>query len=73
MLKYLIRVGSAMSQLANVVFLNGHPNESISGRSWRRQWRIRPVIDAVLGKNHCRLAYLQDADDALAYLKDFNK
>ena len=32
---YVIRIGSCVSQLFNVVLLNGHPNESISGRSAR--------------------------------------
>jgi hypothetical protein len=66
--RYLMRVGSALSQLANVMFLGGHPNESISGRSYREGWRIRPWIDAVLGKHHCRDAYLADAAWADSYL-----
>ena len=35
---YLKRVGDALSQLGNVVLLNGDPNESISGRSYRQGW-----------------------------------
>lgn len=31
----LIRIGEALSQLYNVIFLNGHPNESMPGRAWR--------------------------------------
>ena len=63
----LIRIGDALSQLLNVILLNGHPNESLSGRAWRTQsgWRI--VIDTVLffDKEHCKTAY--DNDIKYAY------
>jgi hypothetical protein len=71
-LAYLTRVGSASSQLANVIFLGGTPNESISGRSYRRQWWIRRPIDAVLGRNHCKNSYVQDAVDAVDYLYEYS-
>jgi len=61
---YLMRVGSALSQLANVVFLNGHPNESISGRSWRCRWRIRLYIDAFFAlfgdPDHCLMSHVNE-------------
>lgn len=68
---YAIRVGSALSQLANVVFLGGNPNESVSGRSYRRKWRIRFAIDFVFGRGHCKASYEQDAIDAISYLAEF--
>ena len=68
---YAIRAGSALSQLANVVFLAGIPNESISGRSYRRKWRIRFAIDFVFGRGHCKASYEQDATDAISYLAEF--
>jgi len=61
-MNYLIRIGDAISQLLNVVFLNGHPNESLSGRAYRTHsvWRI--VIDLVLwfDKDHCKTAHFND-------------
>lgn len=33
---WIIRVGDAASQLVNVMLLNGDPNESVSGRCFRR-------------------------------------
>lgn len=63
----LIRIGDALSQLANVILLNGHPNESLSGRAWRTQSRWRLVIDTLLwfDKDHCKVAYYND----LAYCR----
>jgi hypothetical protein len=70
LLDYLIRVGDALSQLVNVVFLFGkNPNESISGRAYRLQdknkaWMyVRVTIDllaSVWEKEHCKLAYEGD-------------
>lgn len=67
MIKYLIGVGDALSQLLNKVLLDGHPNESLSGRAWRTQSRWYKVIDAVFwfDSDHCKTAYLND----LAYAK----
>jgi hypothetical protein len=58
----LIRIGDALSQLCNVVFLNGHPNESMSGRAWRTKSKWHKVIDTLLwfDKDHCRTAFLND-------------
>jgi len=62
-----IRVGDALSQFLNVLLLNGHPNESLSGRAFRVKSRWRYLIDAVLwfDADHCQTAYLND----LAYAK----
>lgn len=62
----LIRVGDALSQLLNVALLNGHPNESLSGRAWRTQSKWFKVIDALLwfDKDHCRTAHENDLEYA---------
>lgn len=75
---YLIRVGDALSQLVNVAVLLGeNPNESISGRAFRRQryslpWRIvyNTVNFLFFNQfNHCRHAYLQDLHRARATIQ----
>lgn len=67
-MKYLIKVGDALSQLANVILLNGHPNESLSGRAYRTGSMWQKVIDAVLwfDKDHCKVSHEND----IAYAKD---
>lgn len=57
---YFIRIGDAVSQLGNVVLLNGMANESISGRAYRENWKIAKAIDFVLGKDHCKESYEND-------------
>jgi hypothetical protein len=61
-MKYFIKIGDATSQLANVILLNGHPNESLSGRAWRTRSIWYKVIDLILwfDKDHCQMAYLND-------------
>lgn len=64
----LIKIGDALSQLANVAFLPNHeqtnPNESISGRAYRMGWkRTEKFINALFylwEKDHCKLAYEAD-------------
>lgn len=71
MYEYIKRVWSAFSQMLNVVFLFGHPNESISGRSHREPWpRAKRVINWMFWwqKDHCRSAYMTDITWAKAYL-----
>lgn len=62
MLDWLVRILNAVSQLGNVVFLNGHPNESISGRSYRENWKLRHVIDVILwfDEDHCMNSHLNE-------------
>ena len=68
LLNRLIRIGDALSQLLNVVFLNGHPNESLSGRAWRTKSKWEKVINFILffDKNHCLNAHFND----IKYAKD---
>ena len=68
---YLIRVGDALSQRLNVMLLNGHPNESLSGRAFRTKSLWYSVIDLIFwfDPQHCRTAYendLQYAEQLLA-------
>lgn len=64
---YLIRVGNSLSQLVNVVLLNGHPDECLSGRAYRTQtkWAIT-VIDFLFfwDPEHCRTSYFNDLSNA---------
>ena len=62
MASYLIRVGDALSQLLNVLLLNGHPNESISGRAFRTKSLWYSVIDLIFwfDPQHSRTAYEHD-------------
>lgn len=58
------RAFDATSQWLNTVALDGEPNESISGRSFREGWRVEKWIDALLGAGHCKEAYLADVERA---------
>lgn len=71
-LNRLIRIGDALSQLANVIFLNGHPNESLSGRAWRTKSPWYKVIDILLwfDKQHCLNAHYNDLQYARHLLCD---
>lgn len=72
----LMKIGDALSQLANVAFLpNVHQttaNESISGRAHRMGWtRVEKAIDLLFSpfeKDHCRLSYEADKIRAAEYL-----
>lgn len=80
MKSYLNNVWIAISQLLNVVFFGGVPNESISSRSYREPWsKSMWVINHIVfwQNNHCRGAfahnlrmfeqYIQDAKDKGIY------
>lgn len=69
----LIRIGDALSQLLNVLLLDGHPNESLSGRAWHTQSVWRVVIDALLwfDRDHCKVAYDNDYKYAKEYVKQY--
>jgi hypothetical protein len=70
---YIIRVGDALSQLANVlIFMGKNPNESLSGRAYRERkaakyaysfwWYMHLIINCLFWwqDNHCRAAYNAD-------------
>jgi hypothetical protein len=76
--KYLLRVGDALSQLANVlVFFGKNANESVSGRAYRLRnlsWPWAVVYQLinfifVCQKNHCRSAYFSDRQKAKRMLE----
>ncbi len=63
---------SAFSQILNVLILNGHPNESISGRCYRENWSsAESFINKIFfwQSNHCRGAYNNDRDWAEEFSK----
>ena len=71
-MKYIKNLWNAWSQLMNVVFLNGDPNESICGRCYREPWpRAKRFINALhfWQVNHCRSAYNNDLQWAMAYIE----
>lgn len=71
---YLVRAGDALSQLANVLMLNGDANESVSGRAHREGWaKAERLIDAIfapLELQHCRIAYLMDVARAKKLIEE---
>ena len=63
MIDYLARVGNALSQLLNVVLLNGHPNESVSGRCHREGWKTaETIVDTLFwfDPEHCLHSHLNE-------------
>lgn len=71
MINYIARVGSAWSQLMNVIIFNGDPNESTSGRVYREniKWAVTLINTLFFWQNnHCRGAYEKDRKWALGYL-----
>ena len=81
LIKRLIMIGDAISQLCNVAFFpnidNTTANESISGRSYRCGWKkTQWVIDTIFSpfeKNHCRVAYENDIARAVELLESAQK
>jgi hypothetical protein len=74
--KYFQNIISASSQWINVVFLFGHPNESISGRAFREPWPVAMKIINALHfwqNNHCRGAHNQDLEWAKTYINNLAK
>lgn len=70
---YIARLWSAFSQFLNVLLLNGHPNESISGRCfgapWPRAMRVVNWLFSWQSPDHCRAAYFNDVNWARGYLE----
>ena len=70
--KRIYRFLDSLSQILNVIFLNGDPNESISGRVWREQrWMAVKWINRLFfwQVEHCRGAYQTDLERSAQYLK----
>jgi hypothetical protein len=67
------RLFSATSQWFNVLLLNGHPNESISGRAYRQNWTAAvKVINGIFfwQSHHCRGAYAKDVEWAKQFASE---
>jgi len=75
LVRRLIKIGDALSQLLNVILLNGHPNESLSGRAWRTKSKWYKVIDALLwfDANHCQVAYENDLKYAISLVNGIDE
>jgi hypothetical protein len=70
---YIAHLWSAFSQFLNVLLLNGHPNESISGRCYGEPWpRTMKIVNWLFfwQQNHCKSAYLNDVKWAKSYLAE---
>jgi len=67
-IKRLIKIGDSLSQTMNVIFFDGHPNESLSGRAYRTGSKWEIVIDKILffDPKHCKVAHEND----IAYAKE---
>lgn len=68
----IANIWNVISQALNVLLLNGHPNESISGRCYREQWNTAEnIINKVFfwQSNHCRGAYNKDREWAIEFAK----
>ena len=64
----LLNLATLFSQMLNVVFFDGSPDETISGRAWREgrtdpKWRKRQLlIDRLFrDKLHCKYSHQRDA------------
>lgn len=76
---YLSKVATALSQFVNAVILNGDPDESISGRAYRRgtiggskKWKaIMRVIDALFffDPDHCCNSFYFDLNKARLFVE----
>ena len=76
----LIKIGDALSQLANVTFLPRHrettANESTSGRAHRCNWRVAKLINWLFTpweQDHCRRAYEKDIERAKQLVAEASK
>jgi hypothetical protein len=78
--RWLLTIGDALSQVANVViFFGDNANESVSGRAWRlrdkyRFWGImKVVIDKCASpfeENHCEASHKADVARAARLLRN---
>ena len=78
MMQRVHMIGSALSQLANVMtardLKDTGPNESVSARMHRQRRKGELAIDAVYfwqrDPGHCERAFLSDVDDAHALIAE---
>ncbi len=73
---YLVRLFDALSQVLNVLVLNGDANESVSGRAHRLEWTLaETLIDRLFywEPGHCYWAYMNDLERARELIKGIQK
>ena len=74
---YFVRLGDAVSQFINVLLLNGDPNYSISGESYRNNWKYAiKIIDFLFlpfETDHCKKAFEHDVLKAKLLLTELNE
>ncbi|MEY2909072.1 MAG: hypothetical protein RLZZ602_1595 [Pseudomonadota bacterium] len=75
MKQYFLNLSVLISQSINVIFLAGHPDQTVSARAYANQdqpaWLfVQDMINAVFfwQDNHCRTSYLEDITRARALL-----
>ena len=79
MLRRIKMIGSALSQLLNVLTASDltktGPNESVSARAYRQNLPRQKWINRIffMQENHCEDAYMSDVYDAQALLEEHNK
>ena len=75
MMQYLINVLVTISQVTNVLFLKGEPDQTISSRAHvahkRGASRARNAINFVFffQEDHCRTSWERDVENAKRFLK----
>ena len=67
MKKYLLNLFVLVSQAINVIFLAGHPDQTVSARAFENRYnKVWGVVYTVINKtfywqsNHCLTSYLED-------------
>lgn len=70
MIVWLRKILDSFSHLANVVFLNGNVNESVSGRLWRTQSKAYKVVDFIFyfDQDHCLNSHLNDVKQSKSFI-----
>lgn len=60
-LEWLKNILIGLDQTGNAI-LRGDPDETISSRAWREQWRIVPLLDRLFwwDHDHCRTSFVAE-------------
>jgi hypothetical protein len=76
---WLYRLAAAISQIGNVIIFNGSPDETISGRAYRRgvlenshKWKIYyNIVNKIFffQDDHCKTSHEEDVNFAKYILK----
>lgn len=59
MFNYLKNIGILFSQGLNTIFFAGSPDETLSSRAYRLNWKIYPIIDKIFwfDNSHCKESF----------------